>query len=109
MALHAIIQIEFIGGPIDGYTEMTVNPLERFLGVATLPVNESNRLFAVLVRVFWRYKPTATVPLAVYELVDHDESRPAYRYLGTYAVTRQQLQKGCGLGRVVQWFSKTAP
>lgn len=97
-----------MGGPLDGYVESMMLPLEPFLGVKTVPVDQSNTLVAILARVLRRER-TDSVPLAVYELVDGDHRPSCYRYRGTQAVTADQIRTGCGLSKIVQRYSESTP
>lgn len=101
-------EIEFFGGPVDGHIESMVLPLQPFLGVKTLADEHAASWLIRMVRMLRGRQPSASILLAVYELAEDLRSLPCYRYLGTQAVTSEQLRGECGLSQVVQQLRETS-
>jgi hypothetical protein len=96
MAVHSCGVIEFVGGPLDGHTEVKEAPLAPYIGVKTMVARRASSGWRRMLRKaggLWRARAnTRVVPLAVYELdVDDNECLPCYRYIATQAVSQQRL------------------
>ena len=96
MTVHSCCAIEFVGGPLDGHTEVKEAPFAPYVGVRTIVARRRPLRVTRMLRKAWRlWRARAgreLVPLAVYELDDdEDKSQPCYRYIATQAVRQDRV------------------
>jgi hypothetical protein len=106
MVLRFGCETEFVGGPIDGHTDLMALPLEPYLGVLLVPeTGPANAILTAISRLF--HSPRRS-PLAIYELNVRDGCRLCYRYLGTQSVTEEQLRSRTCRGELVTVMQRRA-
>lgn len=108
MAVHSCCVVEFLGGPLDGHTEVKEAPFAPYIGVRTIVARRRpSRLRRMLHKVWgpWGTRERmGLVPLAVYE-VDNNGRQPCYRYVATQAVRQECLDSGHGRLAVLVRFT----
>jgi hypothetical protein len=81
-------QVEFIGGPIDGFVMAVDHPPRPFIGLERVPEARGRSLWCRLLQLF-RWSRPATVRVSIYEFRSQ-EAKACYWYLGTYAMSPEQ-------------------
>lgn len=89
---HLILQVDFIGGPIDGHVDQLSTPLEPLLGLKIARAWSVRRFWASLKELPFRWLNTQGVRLAIYELAEHCDATPYYRFLGTQIIFSDQIR-----------------
>jgi hypothetical protein len=85
-------QVQFVGGPADGYSQRIVSPAQTFLGVAMLRGRHRGLLRWLLAVLGWGRASSQVIGLAVYEL-DEQDGCWRYRYVGTHQTTCDRLPR----------------
>jgi len=80
-------EVEFLGGPIDGHTEVMTLPLHTYVGVKVMWCTEHDSFFQSLINR-WRSEPPTRI--ALYQ-IDQSSQRLCYRYLRTQILSPKEM------------------
>ena len=88
-------EVEFIGGPLDGYSQSVPFPPEPFLRAAIMIEEDWAGFLRLLLDLFGCPKHR-NIRMAIYEL-DLDTRQFVYRYVRTYLTNSSEIADAAGL------------